>query len=91
MPQNGFAPTYAWIVDQPATDQRGILLPADLPAGRYQITLRLYDPASGEPVDTPAGQDVVLGEVVVESSTAPHPGLSLQATNRSLHCVERDA
>ena len=67
VPQNGFAPTYAWIVDQSATDQRGILLPGDLPAGRYQITLRLYDPASGEPVDTPRGQDVVLGEVVVES------------------------
>ena len=67
VPQNGFAPTVAWIVDQPATDQRGILLPPDLTPGRYLVTLRLYDPASGEPVDTPAGQDVVLGEVVVES------------------------
>ncbi len=65
VPQNWFAPTRVWIVGQPAVDQRGILVPADLPAGRYQVTLRLYDPATGAAVTTPAGQDVTIGELEV--------------------------
>jgi len=65
IPQNWFAPTHVWIVGQSAKDQRGILLPANLPSGRYRVTLRLYDPATGAAVDTPAGQDVVLGEFEV--------------------------
>ena len=65
VPQNGFAPTPVWIVGQPATDQRGILLPADFPPGQYEVTLRLYDPATGIAVDTVQGQDIVLGEVIV--------------------------
>lgn len=67
VPQNGFAPTSAWIVDQSATDRRGILLPLDLPVGRYSVTLRLYDPATGVPIETPAGQDVLLGEIDVNA------------------------
>ncbi|MCX6044143.1 MAG: glycosyltransferase family 39 protein [Chloroflexi bacterium] len=61
VPQNWFAPTRVWIVGQSATDQRGLLVPADLPTGQYQVTLRLYDPATGTAVDTSAGQDVPLG------------------------------
>lgn len=62
-PQNWFAPTNAWIVGQPASDQRGILLPSDLPPGLYRLTLRLYDPASGAAVTSSAGQDVLLAEL----------------------------
>jgi hypothetical protein len=65
VPQNWFAPTSAWVVDQPATDQRGVLLPADLPPGQYQLTLRLYDPATGAPVESSAGQDVLLAELQI--------------------------
>jgi hypothetical protein len=65
VPQNWFAPTSAWVVDQPATDQRGVLLPADLPPGPYQLTLRLYDPATGAPVESSAGQDVLLAELQI--------------------------
>jgi mannosyltransferase len=68
VPQNWFAPTSSWPVGEIVNDQRGFLLPRDLPPGRYTITLRLYDPANGEAVETAAGQDVLLGsfEVVPE-------------------------
>ena len=65
LPQNWFAPTSQWAVGE-VVDQRALLLPADLPAGTYLVTLRLYDPANGVPVETPAGQDVLLGTVKVE-------------------------
>jgi hypothetical protein len=67
-PQNWFAPTNVWVVGQPATDQRGILLPPDLPAGPYRLSLRLYDPATGVAVESSAGQDVVLAELVIEAA-----------------------
>ena len=65
VPQNWFAPTTQWAIGA-AVDQRALLLPADLPAGAYMVTLRLYDPMNGVPVETSLGQDVVLGTVEVE-------------------------
>ncbi len=65
VPQNWFAPTNVWVVGQPATDQRGILLPDDLPPGPYKLTLRLYDPATGTPIASSAGQDVLLAELQI--------------------------
>ncbi len=65
VPQNWFAPTNVWVVGQPATDQRGIVLPDDLPPGPYKLTLRLYDPATGAPVDSSVGQDVLLAELQI--------------------------
>lgn len=64
-PQNWFAPTNAWVVGQPARDQRGVLLPDDLPPGEYRLTLRLYDPATGVPVMTDGGEDVLLATLTV--------------------------
>lgn len=64
-PQNWFAPTNVWIVGQPARDQRGFLLPTDLPPGAYRLTLRLYDPATGATVMTAAGEDVELAVLEV--------------------------
>jgi hypothetical protein len=64
-PQNWFSPTSSWPAGTTMTDQRGFLLPRALPPGRYQITLRLYDPTNGVAVETPAGQDVLLGEFQV--------------------------
>jgi hypothetical protein len=63
VPQNWFAPTNVWVVGQPATDQRGLVIRPDLAPGTYRLTLRLYDPATGAAVDTPAGQDVTLAEL----------------------------
>ncbi len=65
VPQNWFAPTHVWVVGSMATDQHALIVPAELAPGRYQVTLRLYDPASGAAVSTPAGQDVLLAEVEV--------------------------
>jgi hypothetical protein len=64
-PQNWFAPTSQWAAGE-VTDQRALLLPVDLPPGAYIVTLRLYDPTNGVPVETPAGQDVPLGRVQVQ-------------------------
>lgn len=66
VPQNWFAPTNVWVVGASARDQRALLLPGDLPAGRYTVTLRLYDPASGAPVATALGEDIPLGTVEVQ-------------------------
>ena len=68
VPQNWFAPTNVWLVDRPAADQRGLLLPDDLAPGDYRLTLRLYDPATGVAVDTTAGQDILLAELRVEAA-----------------------
>jgi hypothetical protein len=68
VPQNWFAPTNVWVVGQPAADQRGILLPADLPPGVYSLTLRLYDPSTGAAAESSAGQDVLLGEIEIGGS-----------------------
>lgn len=65
VPQNWFAPTNVWFVGKPATDQRGLLLPGDLPPGDYTLTLRLYNPATGAAVETAAGQDVPLTRLKV--------------------------
>ncbi len=70
-PQNWFTPTSTWPIDELTADQRAFLLPRALPAGRYQITLRLYDPTNGVAVETPAGQDVKLGEFEVVAQGAP--------------------
>jgi mannosyltransferase len=65
VPQNWFAPTSQWLVGTDAVDQRALFLPADLPPGSYLVTLRLYDPTNGVPVETTVGQDVQLGTVEV--------------------------
>jgi hypothetical protein len=66
VPQGWFAPTSTWTVGAPATDQHSLRLPVDLAPGRYAVTLRLYDPATGVAVETAAGQDIPLGEIEVE-------------------------
>lgn len=65
-PQNWFAPTNVWIVGQPARDQRGLLLPRQLPPGDYRLTLRLYDPATGAAVMTATGEDAELATLTVK-------------------------
>jgi hypothetical protein len=65
VPQDWFAPTPNWVVGAGAEDRRALQLPADLPPGPYQVTMRLYDASTGQAVETSAGQDVLLGEVEV--------------------------
>ncbi len=70
-PQNWFAPTNVWVVGQPARDQRGLLLSPDLPPGDYRLTLRLYEPDTGAPVMTAAGEDVLLATLTVRKAGTP--------------------
>jgi hypothetical protein len=65
VPQNWFTPTSMWPVGENIEDRRGMMLPEDLPAGRYRVQLRLYDPANGVAVETAVGQDILLGEIEV--------------------------
>lgn len=41
-PAGGFAPTSSWRVGAPVWDNRAVELPADLPAGEYQLWVKVY-------------------------------------------------
>jgi hypothetical protein len=43
-PLGGFYPTSAWLPGMPVADELELMLPADLPAGRYQVSVGMYDP-----------------------------------------------
>jgi hypothetical protein len=47
-PLSGLRPTSTWEVGEAIVDRYGVLLPGDLPPGRYQVVVGLYDPATGE-------------------------------------------
>jgi hypothetical protein len=59
-PASGSRPTTQWPVGEPISDKHGLWLPADLPAGDYQIVLGLYHAETGERllVGAPAGPAV---------------------------------
>ncbi|MEZ4865286.1 MAG: glycosyltransferase family 39 protein [Caldilineaceae bacterium] len=65
VPLNWFAPTPSWPVGGEMVERRSFVLPKDLPQGDYQVTLRLYEPATGAVAETPNGQDVLLGVFTV--------------------------
>lgn len=65
-PHNWFTPTNTWPVGSEMVERRAFLLPPDFASGSYQVTLRLYEPATGVVAETPIGQDIVLGMVAVE-------------------------
>jgi hypothetical protein len=72
-PLEGYLPTSVWLPGSPARDDRAIVLPADLPPGRYTLLLGLYRPAiQGEAGrlrvvggDTLGADRLVLGTVEV--------------------------
>jgi hypothetical protein len=58
-PGSALKPTTIWEPNEPITDNHGILIPADLPPGRYILSLGLYDiadPNSRLPIQTGNGQ-----------------------------------
>lgn len=62
-PFDGAGPTGSWPVGQRIAETRHLVLPADLPAGRYQFLVGMYDPASMErlPVaDDASGENAAL-------------------------------
>jgi mannosyltransferase len=44
-PLEGYLPTSSWLPGKPARDDRAIVLPRDLPPGRYTLLLGAYRPA----------------------------------------------
>ncbi len=81
-PGDGFTPTESWQTGAAQIDRRGLLLPADLPPGDYRVTLRLYDPATGEAVITDAGPDVTLAELTTIPAIRPVAPAALEITHR---------
>ncbi|MGJ3238306.1 MAG: hypothetical protein ACFE0Q_06335 [Anaerolineae bacterium] len=67
-PDAGFAPTFNWQAGSLIPDNRAIALPADAPAGTYQVWVRLYQTGSGG-----AQQLAVSGGASVDASTALLP------------------
>jgi hypothetical protein len=76
VPGGGYTPTTEWQSGIPVVDHRGLVLPAQLAPGEYQLIAGLYDPAGGSPtgikrlpvtnVDgNPGGDFVRLGTVQV--------------------------
>ena len=43
-PLGGFFPTSNWLTGLPVSDELSLMLPDDLPIGRYQVVLGVYDP-----------------------------------------------
>ena len=57
-PGGGLALTTTWQPGTVVLDNHGLLLPSELPSGRYQLLLGLYDlanPANRLPITTPDG------------------------------------
>lgn len=61
-------PTHTWQPGEEIVDRYGLLLPPDLPAGPYTLSVGLYDPATGARLPISAGpQDsaIDLGPIMV--------------------------
>ena len=48
VPAEWTRPTTGWLPGEYVLDRHAIILPADLPAGKYDLVAGLYDPATGE-------------------------------------------
>jgi hypothetical protein len=67
-PNGGYSPTSTWLPGEEVTDRQGVALPADLPAGIYQLITGMYDPNSGRRLPVDQGGDFVeLGSIAIES------------------------
>lgn len=67
-PQGGYYPTSQWMSGEAISDQHGLFLPADLPAGHYQLILGLYDPATGQRLPTTINTDfITLGSICLKN------------------------
>lgn len=72
IPGGGYTPSAGWTAGATVSDRRGLLLPADLPAGEYRLIAGLYDAATGQrlavtgAVDAAQVDFVLLGTVRAE-------------------------
>jgi hypothetical protein len=73
VPRDGLAPTTSWQQGEELVDRHGILLPTDLPPGRYTLIVAVYHARTGERLavvadDQHVGDHLLLGGVIVEAS-----------------------
>ena len=59
LPLNDLLPMTRWSVGQTLRAPHAMIVPADLPAGRYRVFVGVYDPATGERLKTADGQDQI--------------------------------
>ena len=69
-PAQGLTPTQTWVQNEIVADPHPIDLPADLPSGRYQVAIGMYDPATGARLPVidadgqPQGDAMILAEPI---------------------------
>jgi len=74
-PVGGSRPTTSWDPGEEISDNHGLPLPPDIPAGEYQIELGLYDAATGQRVSIFTEQGGMIGDTVLVGPVAvgiPH-------------------
>ncbi|MEZ4767835.1 MAG: hypothetical protein R2844_05345 [Caldilineales bacterium] len=64
VPADGVLPTSIWVRGEVILDPHALSLPADLPAGQYELRAGLYDPASGQRLPISGSPGVVNGDYV---------------------------
>ncbi len=69
-PVDGTRPTTSWRPGEPVVDHAGLLLPAELPPGDYDLFLGLYDAATGGRLAAGGSDTIPLARVRVEGSMA---------------------
>jgi len=65
-PGDGLNPTTIWNPGQVIADRYGVILPPNLPSGRYTLIAGLYHVITAERLPTATGSDhVILGDVEI--------------------------
>ena len=59
LPQNGKAPTTAWVEGEAVPDEHVIPIPVDLPQGDYTVITGVYDATTGKRLSVEGGGDFV--------------------------------
>jgi mannosyltransferase len=62
---NDLLPTSTWRTGQPRRDPYAIIVPAELPAGRYTVRVGLYEPASGARMTLSSGDALTIGALEI--------------------------
>ncbi len=70
-PGGGLAPSTTWAVGAAIPDNHGVLIPGDLPPGRYQLLIGLYELFTGDRqtitvANVPQGDRLLLGTIVIQ-------------------------
>jgi hypothetical protein len=64
-PQGGFAPTSQWRANSTLSDKHGLILPANLSAGKYRVRLGLYRSDDQTPLRVTRGENLMAEQIGV--------------------------